>query len=64
MSTPSDPVEITGTSTVASPVPRRISAPFPNCFSISPATVAIALSLWFSIGFTVPFVCSQANRQV
>jgi hypothetical protein len=55
ISTPSDPVEMTGTSTGASPVPRRISAPLPNCFSISPTTVAIALSLWLSIGFTVSF---------
>ena len=41
MSSPIDPVEMTGTSTVASPVPRRISVPLPNCFSMS-ARVAVS----------------------
>src|SRR3954452_7199557 len=60
MSTPSEPVEMTGTSAGRSSVPSRMTAPFPYCFSIPVMTSAIALSFSFSMAPSVSWMRQSA----
>src|SRR6187200_1468170 len=48
MSSPSEPVGTTRTSGGASPSPRRMMLPLPNCFSIVETASSMALSRWGS----------------
>src|SRR3954451_19697813 len=62
MSRPSEPVEMASTSYDAAASPRRMTEPFPNCFSICPSAALSAFLRLSSMCVDPLFACSDGKK--